>query len=239
MKTTKLIATAAAVFAAAVPAAGQPSAALSAADQAEIRALSAEYLSALRSCSAERYAELFAAGTGYFASGFRGQMTGRDQLVALVQSERHCIAPADSATSPRRSDAGTPTVEIEVTEDGVFGVTDLGGAQYQDEYVQTADGWRFASRWVLIPAEIEAGLDAREMIAIRNLSGSGLGEHYVADAGGAERLLHAGVTIGVGDDAITGRVYLTDGSYYDDVYEQLGPGRWRIDSRTLVPPQAR
>jgi hypothetical protein len=34
--------------------------------------------------------------------------------------------------------------------------------------------------------------------------------------------------------AITGRAYLKDGGYYDDVYEKISPGQWRIKSRTFV-----
>ena len=35
--------------------------------------------------------------------------------------------------------------------------------------------------------------------------------------------------------AITGHAYLKSGGYNDDVYEKIGPGQWRIKSRTLVP----
>ena len=48
---------------------------------------------------------------------------------------------------------------------------ELGTAEYQDEYVKTAQGWRFASRTVIIAAEKAAGLDARGMLAIQRLGG--------------------------------------------------------------------
>lgn len=214
--------------------AAQPSARLTQSDKEAIQALTASYLSALAACDADAYANLFAPQIGYFASGFRGQMTGYDQLVALVESERHCIAPAGSAAAQRRS-GDVPTVAITVTDAGVFGAADLGAAQYQDEYVSTAQGWRFASRWVITAEEIQAGLDARETQAISALSSQALGENRVADGFGGERLLNAGVTISVADGRVSGRVYLADGSYYDDVYERLGPQRWRIASRTHVP----
>lgn len=232
------LALAAAALLVCASAAAQGPAQLTGADRAEIQALTAEYLRTLFSCSAEEYANLFAPVRGYFASSFRGQMTGREQLVALVESEPHCTAPAGSSAGGRAGGTNVPTVEIEVTDEGVFGVADLGIAQYQDEYVKTGEGWRFASRWVVNRAEVEAGLSAREEQAIVALSGGNLGENWVADAGGVERLLNAGVTLGLDDDgSVTGRVYLGDGSRYDDVYEQLGPGEWRIASRTHVPEE--
>ena len=38
---------------------------------------------------------------------------------------------------------------------------------------------------------------------------------------------------------VTGHAYLNDGGYYDDVYERLGPGQWRIKSRVRVPAATR
>jgi hypothetical protein len=102
----------------------------------------------------------------------------------------------------------------------------------------TPQGWRFASRTVLTPAEKAAGLDADEMLAIRRLSGSELGDYYVADQNGVKRLMTSGVAIRVEDGMIEGRAYLKDGGYNDDVYEKIGPGQWRIKSRTYVPAAA-
>jgi hypothetical protein len=51
-------------------------------------------------------AELFAAPDGYFASGPRGKVAGREKLVALVRSERHC-----TDSSERRA-TNAPTVPV-------------------------------------------------------------------------------------------------------------------------------
>jgi len=205
-------------------------------DTSAIQALVTGYARALAACRAEEYADLFAPDAGYFASGFRGQVVGRERLIALVQSERHCTAPAASAPVARPGGANGPTVAIEVTSTGVRGIADLGGAgQYQDEYVKTPKGWRFLSRTVLTPAERAAGLDASDMLAIQRLAGPGLGDYYVADQNGVKRLRTSGVAIGLSGDAITGRAYLKDGGYYDDVYERIGPRQWRIRSRAHVP----
>ena len=203
-------------------------------DTSAIQALVTGYARALAACRAEEYADLFAPGTGYFASGIRGQVVGRERLIALVQSERQCTAPANTNTRPGGGNG--PTVTIEVTPNGARGIADLGAAgQYQDEYVKTPNGWRFRSRTVLTPAEKAAGLDASEMLAIQRLAGSGLGDYYVADQNGVQRLRTSGVAIAVSNGAITGHAYLKTGGYYDDVYEKIAPGQWRIKSRTLVP----
>src|SRR5882672_4907877 len=118
--------------------------ALTSEDKTAIQALVTGYARALASCNAEEYADLFAPDTGYFASGIRGQVVGRERLIALVQSERQCTAPAGAAPVARPGGANGPTVALEVTASGVRGVADMGAAgQYQDEYVKTATGWRF------------------------------------------------------------------------------------------------
>jgi hypothetical protein len=203
-------------------------------DTSAIQALVTGYARALGACNAEEYADLFAPDTGYFASGIRGQVVGRERLIALVQSERQCTAATPPA--PRPGGATGPTVTLEVTATGVRGIADLGAAgQYQDEYVKTPKGWKFKSRTVLIPAEKAAGLDASEMLAIQRLAGSDLGDYYVADQNGIKRLRTSGVAIAVSAGSITGHAYLKTGGYYDDVYEKIGPGQWRIKSRKLVP----
>src|SRR5262249_39780877 len=84
-----------AVLLVAAPAAfAQTPSTLTADDQAAIQSLVASYAKALGGCHAEEFADLFVPETGSFASGFRGRMVGHDKLIALVQSERHCIAPA-------------------------------------------------------------------------------------------------------------------------------------------------
>src|SRR5215831_11570199 len=76
---------------------GQPPGSLTADDKAAIQSLVSSYAAALGQCRAEEFADLFVPQTGSFLSGFRGRMVGRDKLIALVQSERHCIAPAGDA----------------------------------------------------------------------------------------------------------------------------------------------
>jgi hypothetical protein len=221
---------------------GMPSAAfaqppdLSSADRSAIQELAASYAQALAACRAEDFANLFAADDGYFASGFRGHFAGHEKLIALVQSERHCSA--DTAPAARPGGANAPTVELDVMADGVRGIVHLGSAEYQDEYTNTPAGWRFASRTVVIAGETAAGLDARDMLAINQLGGAELGEYYEADQSGTARLLTVGTRINVEDGKITGRAFLKGGGYNDEVYEELGPGRWRVKSSTFVPPEA-
>jgi len=64
---------------------------LTAQDRAEIQELTVKYAKALGSCAAEDYADVFLPETGYFASNIRGEVVGREKLMALVRSERHCI----------------------------------------------------------------------------------------------------------------------------------------------------
>jgi SnoaL-like domain len=218
-----------------VIAAGQAPQTLTGQDRADIQALVTGYARALGSCDATGFADLFG-DTGYFASGFRGQVSGRARLIALIESERQCIAPPD----PNRPDrpVNAPTVVLDVTPDGVFGIADLGGAgRYEDEYVRTPNGWRVAARTVITPAEKAAGLDAAGMRAIRLLAGGrdDAGEFWAPGQDGVKRFQSAGVVIGVSEGTVTGRIHLKDGGYYDDVYEKTSEGRWRFRSRTYVP----
>jgi SnoaL-like domain len=194
-------------------------------DKQEIQALVTSYAKALGSCAANEYADLF--DTGYFASGFRGHIAGRARLIAMVQSERQCINVSGAAQATRP--ANGPTVVVNVTPNGVYGVADLGNAgRYEDEYVRTPKGWRFASRTVITPAEQAAGLNAAAMLAIRRLASG--------PQDGVKRFRSAGVVIGVSAGSVTGRVYLKDGGYYDDVYEKTAQGNWRFKSRRYVSP---
>jgi SnoaL-like domain len=210
---------------------------LSDADRSAIQDLTTSYARALSGCRAEEFADLFAPEIGYFASGFRGRFVGRGKLIALVESERHCTAPAGTAARPGGSNG--PTVELTVTPDGVRGVVRLGMAEYEDAYTKTPRGWRFASRTVILEAEKAAGLDAREMLAINELGGAKLGDYYEADQSGVPRLLTSGVRISVADGEVRGRAFLESGGYDDEVYEKLGPGKWRVKSSTFVPAEAR
>jgi len=225
------------VFAAAGPAIAQPSQSLTAEDRAAIQALMGQYAQTLAGCRAAEFADLFVPETGSFASGFRGRMVGRKQLIELVESERHCTAPAKSGAA-RPGGSNGPTVQIEVTAAGVRGTASLGTAEYQDEFVKTPQGWRFAARTVILATEKSAGLEAPDMAAIQRLSGSQRGDRYEPDQSGVSRLMTAGTRIGVSEGKVTGRVFLKDGSYNDEIYEKLGPGQWRAASSKHVPKPA-
>ncbi len=205
---------------------------LTADDRTAIQALMGQYSQALSSCRASDFADLFVPETGYFSSGFRGRMVGRKQIALLVESERQCVAPNAKATAPRPGGAAGPTVEIEATPSGVRGLAKLGTAEYQDEYVKTAQGWRFASRTVILADEKAAGLDASGMLAIQRLAGAKLSDHYEPDQNGVQRLMTSGVKVTATAGQVTGRVYLKDGSYDDEVYEKTASGAWRVKSST-------
>jgi hypothetical protein len=213
---------------------------VTAGDRDEIQSLAAQYSKALGSCDAAAFADLFEPESGFFASGFRGRVEGRERLVALVESERHCLATNPDGSRGRPGGQSVPAVSLETSSAGVFGTIDLGAAgQYQDEYVRTPKGWRFASRTVVTPAERAAGLDAHQMAAIRQLSADvPVSDHFEAGDNGKERFISSGVVIRVESGTVGGRVYLDDGGYYNDVYEQTAPGQWRIRSRELVPAAA-
>lgn len=224
---------------AATSAIGQSAANLSSDDQSAIQALVTQYAQTLGACRAEEFADLFVPETGSFTSGFRGRMVGRERLIALVQSERHCTAANGKAPAARPGGANGPTVELEVTASGARGVANLGTAEYRDEYTKTAKGWRFESRTVIVPAEKAAGLDAREMLAIEQMGSAKFADHYEPDQSGVSRLMTSGIRIGISGGQVTGRVYLKDGSYDDEVYEKLGPGQWRVKSSTHVAAATR
>jgi hypothetical protein len=218
-----------------VRASGQAVPSLTEQDKSDIQALVAAYARTLGSCAADEYADLFASGTGYFASGFRGHVSGREKLIAMVQSERHCSATTGAAPAGRSSNV--PMVVIDLAPGGVFGLADLGAAgHYEDEYVKTPKGWRFAARTVITPAEKSAGLNAREMRAIRRLAGGpqDADDFWAAGQDGVKRFRSSGVVIGVSGGMITGRVYLKEGGYYDDVYEKTAQGNWRFKSRQYL-----
>lgn len=227
------------VAALALSASAQAQTSVTAEDKAQIQELVAHYAVALAGCDAAGFANLFDPASGYFASGFRGVVAGQDRLVALVESERHCIAP--NSNGAQRPGGSAPAVTVESDANGVFGTVKLGDiAQYQDRYVRTAGGWKFASRSVLTSAELAAGLDAKAMLAIQALSHDvKVADHYDTDKDtGIKRFLSSGVVILVKDGVVGGRVYLDDGSHYADVYQPTAAGAWRIKSRELVRPEA-
>jgi hypothetical protein len=92
---------------------------------------------------------------------------------------------------------------------------------------------------VITAAEKAAGLDARDMLAIQRLGDAKLGDHYETDPNGIQRLLTSGVKVSVSGDQVTGRAYLKDGTYDEEVYEKLRPGEWRVKSSTHVSQGAR
>jgi len=220
--------------------------ALTPGDRAEIQGLSARYARALGGCAAEDYADLFAPGTGYFASNIRGEVVGRDRLIALVRSERHCAAAAPAASSSGAAPAAprpVPTVAIESSSKGVTGHADLGNAgYYDDEYVRTPAGWRIKSRTVITRQERDANLTVQDVVAIRRLAGTDLGRFddvYVAGADGVKRFRTSGVALGLSAEGVTGRAYLkNNGGHYEDVYVRTSDGEWRFKSRVHVADAA-
>ena len=71
------------------------------------------------------------------------------------------------------------------------------------------------------------------MLAIQRLAAGpqDADEFWVPGQDGVKRFSSAGVVIGVSAGTVTGRVYLKDGGYYDDVYEKTAQGNWRFKSR--------
>lgn len=194
-----------------------------------------QYSQALTGCRAAEFANLFVPETGYFASGFRGLMAGREKLIALIESERQCVVPNGKLLAPRPGGANGPTVTLAVTDGVVHGLAMAGNTEYQDEYAKTAQGWRFASRTVITAAEKGAGLDARGVLAIQRLGGANPGDHFEPDQNGHARLMTSGVKVSISDNQVAGRAYLSDGGYNDQAYEKLGSGEWRLKSSVHVP----
>jgi hypothetical protein len=209
-------------------------------DRAEIQELSAKYARTLGSCAAEEYADLFAPETGYFASNFRGEVVGRERLIALVRSERHCTTPLTNGAPASAASRPVPAVAIEIASTGPTGRADLGEkvGRYDDEYVKTPKGWRFKSRTVMTAQELAAGLTVQDVRAIRRLAGTDLGQFddvYVAGPDGVKRFRASGVAMGLSPEGVTGRAFLkNDGGHYEDVYVRTPEGGWRFKSRTHV-----
>ena len=209
-------------------------------DRAEIQELSAKYAKALGGCAAEEYADVFLPETGYFASNIRGEVVGRERLMALVRSERHCInAAAQAAAGPRT----VPMVTIESNAKGVTGRAELGAAgYYADEYVKTPKGWRIKARTVITGQEQKANLSVEDVTVIRRLAGTDLGlfdDVYVAGPDGVKRFRTSGVALGLSADGVTGRALLkNDGGHYEDVYVRTEQGGWRFKSRVYVAAEA-
>jgi hypothetical protein len=207
-------------------------------DEQAIQALATRYFAVLAACDAEGFADLFVPETGYFASGFRGHMEGRERLLGLVKSERHCDVPAGTAPATRANDTQRPAVVLTARATGASGLTDLGAAQYEDDYVKTSQGWRIAARTVIIKAEKEAGIDATELRAIHAVASAKLIDNYVTNDKGVKHLLSTGVSLRVANGVVAGRTFVEGGGYNEDVFERVGAGQWRIKSRVFVPAVA-
>jgi SnoaL-like protein len=226
---------------------------LTAQDRTEIQDLVTRYARALGSCAAEEYADLFAPGGGYFFSSIRGEVSTRERLILLVQSERHCNptanpvnenpSPAGRADNPNANAAGRastgPIVTAESSPEGARGTASLGNAgAYEDVYVKTPKGWRFKARSVITPQEAAVKLTAVDFAEIRRLAGNDRGQFddlYV-DTPNGKRFRSSGVALGLVPEGVKGTAYLrNDGGHYDDVYVRTANG-WRFKSRTYVPP---
>ena len=216
-------------------AAQQKAPGLTAADRDQIQALTASYARTLGTCQAEAWADLYAAHDGYFASGFRGEVKGRDKLIALVQSEPQCIK------SGPRTPRDVAVAVVEPSPEGARGRVPIGtAAYYQDVYVKTPQGWRFKSRHAITAREDAAHLDAQGFIEVRRLAGNDTGQFDDVYSNGPEgrHFRSAGVVIVPSPEGATGRAFLkNDGGRYDDVYVRTAQG-WRFQSRTYVPPGA-
>lgn len=134
---------------------------LTAQDRAEIQDLVTRYARALSSCASQEYASLFVPDGVFISDDFRGKrhramygtnggkLVGRAQLAELVDTEDFCVNGA--STRPVR-EVKPPDVAIEPTADGAKGTIALANnGRYEDEYVKTAEGWRFKTRKVVMP----------------------------------------------------------------------------------------
>jgi hypothetical protein len=148
------------------------------ADADEVHGLSAKYATALGTCQAEAYADLFTPD-GIFYSGFRGNIQGRDALIALVKSERHCQPGAERPARPGGG-SGAPALQfgsIEFNPRSAKMTVTLpnNGGNYEDVYAKTAAGWRFLNRSHYPPAEVAArakgtfGISPQDVLDIQQL----------------------------------------------------------------------
>jgi len=205
--------------------------ALTEADRAQIQALSTAYGRALGLCTPAEYAALFAEPDGYFASGPRGKVAGRERLIALLLSEPHCHDGSPKA--PRNLPS---TFAIEPSAAGATARVDLATVQgrYEDTYVRSARGWRFKGRTYISTSESAAGLTAADFDDIRRLGGNDTGQFQDVwvSAPEGKRFRSAGLVIAPAKEGgATGRGMLAgDGGRYDDVYVKT-PAGWRFTSR--------
>ena len=147
--------------------------ALTESDRVQIRELSTAYGRALGLCLAEEYAALYAEPDGYFASGPRGKVVGRERLLALLQSEPFCHDGSPKA--PRNLPS---TFAIEPSAVGAKARVEMATTpgHYEDSYVKAARGWRFKGRTYISTSEAAAGLTAADFDEIRRIGGNDTGQ---------------------------------------------------------------
>lgn len=211
--------------------------ALSESDLAQIKELSMAYGRALGMCKAEEYAALYAEPDGYFASGPRGRVAGRERLMELLKSEPFCHD--NSPKAPRNLPS---KFEIEPTAEGAKARVELAPTpgHYEDTYVKTAKGWRFKGHTYISTAEKAAGMTSADFEEIRRLAGNDTGQFqdvWLAFPEG-KRFRSSGLVIAPAKQGgVTGRGVLADGGRYDDVYVKTPEG-WRFTSRQYTPAES-
>jgi len=203
-------------------------------DREELRLLSARYSFALATCDDKTWPGLFAAPNGYFASGSRGQVLGRHRLAEMIRSYNcnyvNGVAPphAPGVVVPYRA-------EFVATRGGAKGVLPYNGGEYQDTYVKTPEGWRFASRTVVTNKELAASLSAADFADIQKVAAEQVGpfEDVYEDTPVGRRFKSAGVVIEPAPGGAKGTAYVKGGGHYSDIYTRTPQG-WRIASREFV-----
>jgi pimeloyl-ACP methyl ester carboxylesterase len=207
-------------------------------ERAGIEDLLGRYLIALGGCQPEKYAALFAPD-GFFAAGGRGRVDTPHRLMEMVKSyDCEYVNGAPPAHLP------TPVpphkLVLERTASGIIGFAYVNGARYEDEYVQTANGWLFKSRTVVTDKEQAAHVTHEDFEAIQQLAvkdGGPYADRYESRPDGTSRFKHAGVALSVSAEGVKGKAYLENGAHYEDLYVK-DPGGWTRRSRTLVAADA-
>ncbi len=216
------------------------SATLSPADRDAVEQLSARYALALGTCDAEKYAELFVAPDGWFASGSRGQVQGHAKLAEMIRSY-NCNYSETGVAPPHAPGVDVPyKLQISAMDGGAAGTIFLNGGFYTDAYVKTPRGWRFRSRTVITNKEHAAGLSAADFEAIRTLAARAGGPYadVYEQLSGGWRFKSTGVSVQPSAEGATGIAYLAkDGGRYEDSYVRTSTG-WRFQSRVYAPSAA-
>ena len=209
-------------------------AALTERDREELRLLSARYSFALGTCDDKTWPELFVAPNGYFASGSRGQVLGRHRLAEMIRS--YNCSYVKGVAPPHAPGVVIPyQAEFSPMPGGAKGVLPYNGGEYQDTYVKTAEGWRFASRTVVTNKDLASSLSATDFADIQKLAAEKVGpfEDVYEDTPIGKRFKSAGVVIEPAPAGAKGTAYVKDGGHYRDTYTKTPQG-WRIASREFV-----